>query len=193
MAEPAFIIGEFYKVPCVEWMYFGRKDWWPVIGPRHNDERIIGFAYDHYHVDYRFLNRSQRAFLDMPLTYARPHAVFTSPLAPMRFSEVPVEAPSAVPTLKRRKCSGEYPVYPHKDAPWKRKLEEAYECASMKAGVCPHQGVSLSGLQIVDGVVTCPLHGLRWKVDTGALVRTTVTPPPEPKQLTFSDFIGATA
>ena len=35
----------------------------------------------------------------------------------------------------------------------------------------PPPSASLRGIAVVDGVVTCPLHGLKWDVATGALQR----------------------
>ena len=62
-------VGRFYRVPCVwaSWPNLGsRPRWWPVLGPQHEDEEFIGFPYQHYHVDYRFLNAECRESILSP-------------------------------------------------------------------------------------------------------------------------------
>ncbi|MCY4364605.1 MAG: Rieske 2Fe-2S domain-containing protein [Chloroflexi bacterium] len=34
---------------------------------------------------------------------------------------------------------------------------------------CPHRGTDLRGLEVRNGKVTCPLHGLSWRLKTGRL------------------------
>lgn len=37
-------------------------------------------------------------------------------------------------------------------------------------GKCPHRGYDLSSEKPVDGIITCPLHSLKFKADTGQLI-----------------------
>ena len=45
---------------------------------------------------------------------------------------------------------------------------------------CNHMGGPLDKGTLENGVVTCPLHGSKWDVKTGALVQFTRPLPPEP-------------
>lgn len=79
------------------------------------------------------------------------------------------------PALRRMKCVREFPTYPLKllSGPrgWLPKLEAAYADCKLKPGmVCPHRGIPLADVPAVDGIVTCPGHGLRWNVATGELL-----------------------
>ena len=74
--------------------------------------------------------------------------------------------------LKPRRLNGEYPEYPSEFMAehWLPELEEAYRHHRIKQSlVCPHKGGDLAGSRVVNGTVTCPLHGLRWDLRTGKL------------------------
>ena len=48
---------------------------------------------------------------------------------------------------------------------------------TVKGTMCPHRGIDLSGITPDDaGVITCPLHGLRWLSSTGNIVMPAPTP-----------------
>lgn len=83
------------------------------------------------------------------------------------------DAPAEIRTRQRRlKCKRRLPAYPHGVAPWMERLSEHYAGTCLKRNVCPHRGYDLSREPVVDGIVTCPLHGLRWNVGTGTCVQT---------------------
>lgn len=45
------------------------------------------------------------------------------------------------------------------------------KCAKGKGGwVCPHQKASLGSIMPIDGVITCPLHGLKIDAETGIVI-----------------------
>ena len=53
----------FYEVLCVRAAWPNSDDkprWWPVLGPQHEDREFIQFAYQHFHVDFRFLDAESR-------------------------------------------------------------------------------------------------------------------------------------
>lgn len=167
----SFTLGQSYQVPCVRWVYFGKLDWWPVLGPLHSDSKIIGFEPDHYHVDPRFLSRDQYSWLTSRVrTHRSDQPWYGFPLHDARIRPSS-EAIASIPTLKRRKYQREHGVIAWSRARWMKELQDAYAHACMKQGVCPHQGAPLKGIAVVDGVVTCPLHGLKWVVATGRLLR----------------------
>lgn len=165
-------IGKFYLVPTVRGRWFGIMANWPVLGPKHEDAAIIGFDREHYHLDGRFVaERLVPEFHDLA------YSVFNSPLNDYDISlrRPPYHDRQVLdkPVWRRRLYRRHMPDYPRYRAPWMRKLEGAYKDHRLKAGlVCPHRGAPLRGLPVdAAGCVTCPLHGLRWNVKTGELVR----------------------
>lgn len=154
-------IGKMYSVPCVQtrahsWLGSG---WQPVIGPMHEDSGAVNFPYDHWHIDVRFVRKNTRwspAFLlGVPI---------------MKNDRSGLAVVIAGPELRQKKCQRAMPIYPGKKAPWMKSLESEFAQVRMKNMVCPHRGLPLQGCQHDGDVVTCPGHGLRWNVKTGALV-----------------------
>ena len=191
-------VGKFYQVPHVRaiWLISTPK-WIPVIGPCHSDYEIIGFLPAHFHVDYRFLPKSLReeqagyygksrgidGIFGLPIAYAVPEI------------EIPPDMPTKTETfhpnnkgisldylpnpsvplesyyrLIKSQLKAEYPEYPP-SVEWLRALEEAYKDQTLKPGlICPHRGAPLEGMvPDSEGSVTCPLHGLRWNIETGRM------------------------
>lgn len=176
-------VGKFYRVPCIKGAgskYDGifSDEWIPVVGPEHSDAEIIGFPYRHWHVDWRFASgrvfeRAKRQHF----TRNGDSDVFNYVL--QRYASLgsgredldnPFVATGEV-VQRRVKCRRELPAYPHQRAAWMPKLEEKFATACMKHMVCPHRGIPLDGCPRDGDVVTCPGHGLRWNVKTGALKR----------------------
>ncbi len=169
--EPVFKekleIGKFYLVPTVYGPLGFRLDYWPVLGPMHDDIEVIGFPLSHYHYDFRFFNSDQWACLLRYTRYGSPNGavMYHNP-------DNPETKPGPI-IFRRRKCQREYPDFPfvRAEGGWLPKLREKYKAAIMKDFTCPHKGASLRGLPIdgAAGCVTCPLHGLRWNIETGEL------------------------
>jgi hypothetical protein len=183
VCEPA--VGVRYLVPMVDGEYNGKRAWWPVLGPKHEDAEFINFPHQHYHIDPRFLSKAQVRFLGMSeesgTLYAPKRKIYSQNVFASPLHE------NTTPGLKRRIHSGvehrarmmlrQMPSYPRYNARWLPTLEDAYADVKLKPGmVCPHRGAPLRGLTPdADGCVTCPLHGLRWNVTTGCLVRSAPT------------------
>lgn len=172
-------VGKFYNVPCVlgEWGNRSKRAWWPVMGSQHEDKDIIGFPHQHYHIDWRFVARPQTdwfqaavsALADNPLAYN-----YNLPLMTWHLNEHGLPAP----VLRRRKCQRPHALpWDLRRITWMPKLEAAYKgCKLAKGHICPHRGFDLSHEPVVNGVVTCPLHGLRWNIETGELAPRTCAP-----------------
>lgn len=89
--------------------------------------------------------------------------------------------------VMRTLCKREYPAHvlhepnqttaKHGFQGWLPELEDAYENERLLPGrICPHRGGDLSTFRPdPEGCVTCPLHGLKWHVETGTLRRVTST------------------
>lgn len=154
LKEPP-VVGQFYLVPTVQgrWYDSFRTDW-PIIGNKHNDVEFFDFHAKHFHIDYRFA-RLGKVMLER---------VTTSPL------HTHSGTPLSKPVLRRRKCLREQAIF---DGPSKimtpfRKSFAGHQCATGKRGwVCPHRHVALGSTPAINGVITCPLHGLRIDAETG--------------------------
>lgn len=157
---PIYEVGKRYLVPAVKGTWVGRFDLWPIIGPRHEDTDFIGFEQDHWHVDVRFFDSRQWAF------------ALRQPERPFQFV---ITAPTSPLGLVRLQCRRQWPAYPRHRPRWLAALSSHF--ANHRLGekrVCPHRGADLSTFAPdADGCITCPLHGLRWNVETGCIV-----PPP---------------
>lgn len=168
------VIGRLYLVPCVV-VPFGHGEVAPVIGRWHEDAEHIGFPQWHYHRDLRFC--------PWPLHTARD----VSSAAGMVVSHgsdsngAPIMSDEELPVVyRRRKCLRAMPEYPRggqkigglspcDSLPILPRLWEAYRGATMRNMRCPHKGFDLRSCPVKDGVVECPLHGLRWEIATGRL------------------------
>lgn len=168
-------VGKFYDVQCVYARLHSDIAWWPVLGEAHRDSEIIGFDPLHYHVDWRFVSRRlHQRLVEFTLRgaieeYAVPLMLMPDPGWRVRRIE------ECFGELKHRhmrlKCKRQFSPYPHGRAPWMARMSEHHAGSCLKRNVCPHRGYDLSREPVVDGIVTCPLHGLRFNVDTGACVQ----------------------
>src|SRR5258708_5362853 len=153
--------GRFYLVPTVRAKWYGKLADWPVVGPLHEDREFFRFELDHYHVDPRFLPRRMK---DGVVDRA-----FSAPLC------IPPLPPAM---MKRRKCVRSHvdyflPYFGRDTSPVDvlRKHFAGQQCAAGKGGwICPHRKASLGSIQPVDGIITCPLHGLRIDAATGQVL-----------------------
>jgi hypothetical protein len=155
MSFTEYEVGKYYRVPCVRTEDCRKSR--PVFLPLHEDAALIGFPHYHYHEDPRFLDsRDYKQF-----SFERVFCPTVGVLGPAEY--------------RLRKCKRAMPEYP-RHMPWRISLAHAYAKEKLRNGICPHKGTDLTTCPVVDGIVTCPGHGLRWNVTTGKLVREQVTP-----------------
>lgn len=152
-------VGRFYRVPCVRGKYYGKVADWPVIGPQHEDTEFVGFRWQHYHIDWRFIP----VHLFEPVGYRLG--------APLMTSDAINPDGLPKPVLRRRKMQRAMMDFAQaRAARWFPKLEAAYATCKLKPGmICPHRGIPLAGVHMEGDIATCPGHGLRWNVKTGEL------------------------
>ena len=184
------VVGTFYRRPCVRAHWpTNRIRWLPILGPFHSDREHISVEFQHVHVDYRFLNIGIREQLNR-LLHSHPddplHRVYSTPtslVTPHGFDKAvaldeihrpEIDLKSWL-SVRPRKYQGPYPPYPYENVSWLHDLSEAYaERTLINDHICPHRGADLAGIEPdAHGVVTCPLHGLRWCARTGRIVRGT--------------------
>ena len=148
---------------------------------------FIGFPYQHYHVDYRFLNAECRESILSPRGVSLAFSVIITSMnianGGVRRGGVPaftqtdhhgterMREDDSWFRVRRLKCKAQWPEYPRRLARWLRDLERAYQGQKLRNGrFCSHKGTDLSTIKPDGDVVTCPLHGLCWNVRTGELV-----------------------
>lgn len=162
------IVGKHYLVPCIVFNANDKEYITPVINHPHNDVEN-GQAYIHYHTDYRFIRIKNIADqeLNVPVEHALPIAInnhskhiFAIDSRPVlnnysqlvhiilqcvRTSQLGITIPSFVSKSKlKHKC-----IY---------------------KGKCPHRGMDLTSTEPVNGVIVCPLHGLKFNAKTKMLI-----------------------
>lgn len=165
-------LGEKYLVPCIvrkeEYQggfiddgfgymapnYKTRTYITPVINHPHSD-RENGQNYVHYHVDFRFIktengrvvnNHSNHFFVES----ARPQ------------DHIHGEIEYVVLPVVNEQFDGITSVEHIKNSKLKHKC--------IHKGKCPHRGYDLSQVPSVDGIITCPLHGLKFDSETKVLL-----------------------
>lgn len=179
LREPP-IVGRFYLVPTVEYIWGRRQDAWPVFLPKHEDAEHLNFRYSHYHVDPRFLSAVQRRHVtawseevgEERWRREVEQVAQRSPLSRVEYGASESD-PHGPIVWRRRRCSQariEYHYHDHID----RKLRPAFAgrvCHRSQTGwICPHKRFPLGSIAPVDGVVTCPLHGLRIDAESGRVL-----------------------
>lgn len=152
------VIGQFYLVPTVHYEWHDKVRAWPVMGAIHNDSDRFTFPHDHYHLDTRFTP-----------AWCITRRPFATPLI-----ELPNRGP--MPSIKFRKmrCRRTMETYPHHNQKEIIAIQRDYaeqQCAHGKGGwICPHRKFSLGSIEPIDGIVTCPLHGLRIEAASGRVI-----------------------
>lgn len=169
------VVGRNYLVPTIVYPWLGLKAKpLPVLGTRHEDEEHLNFPFQHYHVDGRFL--SPRDFNHAAGARVYDEANVLDPWstlqgAVLHHRDFPEHPPIV---MRRRQCKRRQGPYRHHGHHRIDALADAYagqQCAASKAGwVCPHKNYPLGSVPTVDGVITCPLHGLRIKADDGRVL-----------------------
>lgn len=170
VGEP--IVGAYYKVWTVYGNWYGQYANWPVIGPKHRDKHCLNFDYEHYHLDARFLRGPE----------GDQHFWERASASPLMTSKSLNQEGLPEPVLRRRKLlrlrspfldSPKLAAAPAKHETWKCHFDEwtGKQAKRDERGlICPHRAVSLAGQPVIDGVVTCPLHFLRFDAATGVIL-----------------------
>lgn len=177
------IVGQWYFVPCVRVSVAARTIWmevngWvPVIGPKHRDAEYLGFEFEHWHIDWRFVSHTPYKWATEGAGKSPLSRVLTNDSGDRHNPKL-----TNAPELRRIKCKRPMPDFPvvrkaviplYGDAVSGRKWErleraQAIVCNKLKPGnICPHRGIDLTPFIKEDGTVICPGHGLRWDTKTG--------------------------
>ena len=171
-------VGRWYLVPAIWMNRFGFGElWWPVVGPLHTDVEFFHFKAPHYHVDARFLTvrhlrqNGTNRFTDDPASAA----LETPVIKPFAHRQDNPEPPPK-PEYRHMQCRRFGCDYPYASMRQVQELRSHFSGAVAPRNasghiVCPHRGARID--QLVpdeDGIVTCPLHGLRVHLSTCKVV-----------------------
>ena len=145
--------GKWYWVPSVALGPLYHR-YLPVINNLHVDE---GLGIPHYNFDGRFFPKKMRRLY------------FNAERQNVALAEAPV-------TLQVHRCLR---IEPLPEEYYAGSVYSMFETACtnkiMENMTCPHRGTDLSTCPVVGGIVTCPSHGLRWRVSDGVLVQNAET------------------
>lgn len=165
LREPP-VVGRFYMVPVVHHVWHNAEADWPVLGPMHTDADFFNFHDRHYHVDARFVPSALVRKVAGSTGGDIVGAAQAYPLAKRRFDKA--DLPAGRPALKRMKCRLASLPYKFGHQPNVQKMRSHYGAVAEPIirpdgrKLCPHRKVDLSQFEPdAEGIVTCPLHGLR--------------------------------
>jgi Rieske [2Fe-2S] domain len=186
LKEPP-VVGKWYMVPAILWnRNHGKWDtgdmseadliadlrnsngakWWPVWGIKHDDVEYFNFRHLHYHIDPRFLTKRHAAELVGFGSRAVLQCAQAQPINHLHLRSGPPR-----PTLRRMRCTLDHSKWGFSDSSIVVEMNKSFagkQCGSGKRGfVCPHKHFPLGSVKAINGVVTCPLHGLRIDAETG--------------------------
>lgn len=148
-------IGEYFIVPCIVREGESKLFVTPVINLPHSD-RENGQNDVHYHADFRFIKEnSDGGVLNRHSKYH-----FCENVRPKDKIDGEIEY-FALPVIKED-FLGITPVELISKSTLKHKC--------IHKGKCPHRGYDLSQVKAVGGVITCPLHGLKFSEDSGKVL-----------------------
>ena len=184
--------GQYYRIRCVRtWSPLPDQDteWTPIFGPLHSDADPIAFETPHWHIDWRFVSEKRMKTTGGWIEEEHITTVISvDMLRPLGFDDegwegrqyeqkLPPGSKTAWSRIMVRKCHrGYFGTWHIEDLeiPWMKKLEAQYQGVTLggrNGWKCPHKGVDLSQISVHDGVVECPLHGLRWCTRTRTLIQ----------------------
>ena len=173
--------------------------WVPIMGPPHSDNDVVNFPPMHWHADPRFLDYGElwkdnavyqiyryfaqsefcleRAYINSPIPEVAPDPAVTGrepehvKIADLKDSRHPPESYYRIMAFTMQR----HIVPDQDDQPWLLELTEQFRDKTLVDGrYCPHRRAGAGIEPDAAGVITCPLHGLRWCAKTGQVV----DPPP---------------
>ena len=173
-----------------------KREWLPCIGDLHLDKRFFDFSLYHVHVDERFLSarhdlmrviKTRGGEDSYLLVNAQVYSMFYDPKSesgswalgkvPYQIFDTTSAAEKAAFREAIRPAFGERTLMCRRTAKARpnstgrfgsiKRLRDHYAGRPIVNGrYCPHQHADLSGCTPIDGIIECPLHGLRFDVTT---------------------------
>jgi len=154
MNEP-LQLGKIYEVKCMSFVsHSGISAYLPVLGEIHKDN-LAGI--EHIHIDNRFL--SNQEMKDFQLSTRDLNIMAAEKDRDLYYKT----------RYEKRPCRRHWEHLPYPISKERIEFEKNHDKykINIKKPVCPHLNFDLSETEIIDGVITCPIHSLRWCAKTG--------------------------
>lgn len=158
------VIGNYYLVLCVKW---GNDDFYvPLVHETAHAEPELGSERPHIHVDYRFMTKEQLKTCHFDLKKILGGRSIPALTAKNNFPAI---------TERPFQCLRQF--YPYafivNDTSLYETLEDRFvdSCLDLSCPVCPHKGMPLNSVEVINGVISCPAHGLTFSAVDGSLIR----------------------
>lgn len=149
--------GTNYLVPCLISNQGGKMHITPVIDHPHNDVEN-GQPLAHYHADFRFIRHTVEKSGVLPINKHSDHVYAAD--------DRPLVGNGTIENYVLPMQTADHLNTTHLVNIKKSKLK--HRC--IHKGKCPHRGFDLSNENPKNGVITCPLHGLRFNAKTHKLL-----------------------
>lgn len=148
-------IGELFIVPCIikDYLDTGEIEIIPVLNYPHSDFEN-GQKDIHYHIDYRFYDANNSYFKN------RDYIKFSYNIRPQ--NNIDGKFDRFVLPVVSESFGFRTDVSLIKNSKLKHKC--------IRKGKCPHRGMDLSQVSPIDGIITCPLHSLKFDAETKQLI-----------------------
>lgn len=168
--------GLWYRVPAMPYRWHNMRACpellWPVIGPEHADVEHFNTPALHYHFDARFIGPRHLSSIKRSCFPDRIWHTLLATVIQGPTIGAGLRAHLTRPRLARMRCERQSVVYPHGDKSAVAALGSEFAGRQARRGrhgwICPHRAVPLgTHLPDADGIVTCPLHGLRIDAASG--------------------------
>ena len=157
-------IGDFFIVRTVEFKRNNMLLKWPVFAKSHSDKDYQ--PEEHYHIDWRFMTES--IMLEHRKYYQNLYPNYWKDLNAEYFEPIMKDTEVISESYEKWKYLRNFDFPKEQFIKIEKKM---IDCgAKMKNMRCPHHGTNLTSCKPVNGVVTCPQHGLRWNIKTGELI-----------------------
>jgi hypothetical protein len=158
--QSSIIVGQKYKVAHVrvinETSHKKIDVEVPIIPILHNDKKDFGFAYDHYHLDGRFIGDNSKAGKIWKTSNGYTAAVITAENGNI-YSDVFYKVKTCLFQQTGVGSGGKI------GAEWRKSMVGK----SCKGKKCPHWGAIMSN---IDGVLVCPMHGLHGSLEEEVII-----------------------
>lgn len=168
------VVGRYYLVRAIFTDRGGHRErplWWPIIGTEHTDVEFFNFVRPHYHIDVRFLTAAHLRRASWIADNARADFL-ARPLQRWHAERGGSFRPLPPPEIRRMRCAVAAVDYPYAGmkavVALNKSLSGQRAISSKRGWVCPHRKVALATVAPdANGIITCPLHGLRIHAKTG--------------------------
>lgn len=162
---------KYYVQSCLRKIYNISQLWIPILDKLHNDGYKSNYL-DHFHVDERFIDDVM--FKKLYDNWAYYKVDYANNLL-----AIAIEEQYSINNLilERRlwKCIREQPITRNNNVNFtdvdifsKKGREQL--TLNLNCKICPHKGFNLTNIKAVNGVITCPMHHLKYCEKTGKLL-----------------------